>query len=269
MLPRSVGESIAISIATYVPIEKILTSIETRRGYTHIYINVNTLIRNYLLSLKYEGYKFLELYKEFEQEFFLIKTLLEELHTSPIKPVFYIATHKTLKKQFSKAKLKTNLTEKQKNEKRLEEQFVNKLLSQVEEDTIMIYDVLIKGYKSKSLILTHLPIDLLSHTNFRQLTLIESNTGSIKTKNEWITKLTANTDYYHLPYNVLTLQILGDKSKTFSSMGNTYKELLLELAQKNKWNPNTTIEKIRFDIRKMKDRFSSEILLNMSLVTIA
>jgi len=267
MLLRHVGDSLAISIGNYSPISYVITSAETSVLYTHMYINVRTLIRNYLQSLEYENFSFSDLYKEFEQEYFLIKTLIEEIQPIPLKPVFYITTHKTIVKQFPNANVKTKLTKKQENYKKLEEQFVNKLLSKVKEDSIHIYDVLIKGYKTKALMLTHFPLDLISFSTFRYIVLIESNTGNIKTRSDWITKITKNSSYYHLPFNVLTLQILGDGGKNFLTMDNRYKKVLLELAEKNNWNPSTTIEKVRFDIRNMRDRYSSEILLKLSLVT--
>ncbi len=266
MLPRNLGESLAISIGTSVPIEKIIVDKEIRKPYSNIYLNIRTLYRNFHNSLANEyDINFNEISKEFKNELTIIKTLLEQSSSYYIKPIFYITTHKSLETIFYNAKLKKPTTKKQQNYDQLEKKIINYLLKHDDEEQIQIYDILVKGYKTKSLILTHMPIDLLSYYSFRQLALIESNTGKIKLKSEWITKLTNNSDYYHLPFNLLVIQILGDGGKTFYTMDNSYKKLLLELASSNRWNPNTTVEKIKFDIRKMKDRFSSEILLKMTI----
>lgn len=66
--------------------------------------------------------------------------------------------------------------------------------------------------KSSTLLLSHVPWDLLSYGKFRRLDLLESHTGIIKTRKDWNTKYyrIPNKDMSFLPFMEYLLVTLGD-----------------------------------------------------------
>ena len=128
-------------------------------------------------------------------------------------------------------------------------------------------DTKIYGNHAKSLILTLYPIDLFSITTFRDLALLESHTGAIKLYPKWSGKISSKEEYVNLPFNLLTLQVIGD-GKLFYSMGRVFTKALLELADKGNWTAITTKDKVKFDISRMKDRFAAGVFLEMLTISL-
>jgi len=135
------------------------------------------------------------------------------------KPVFYLPTAKSFRTVNARAKINKHDTTKQKNYETLERSTMLKALAKLDKNLVQVFDTAIKGNNSASLIITHLPLDLLSAGSFRKLVLLESHTGALKTKSEWITKLSKNENYRNIPFNILSVQVLGDRNNQFSSMG--------------------------------------------------
>lgn len=102
---------------------------------------------------------------------------------------------------------------------------------------------------NSSLILTHHPYDLLSHPSFKQLDLLESNTGKLKIKKEW------NSKYYpvskftmtHLPFNKTLLMLFGDKSLIHPNIFKL-RQQIMECSIKRNWTPYTTHAKMIADL---------------------
>ena len=65
---------------------------------------------------------------------------------------------------------------------------------------------------SSTLLISHVPWDLLSYTNFKRLDLLESHTGLIKTRKDWNTKYfkIPNKDMSFLPFMEYLLTTFGD-----------------------------------------------------------
>lgn len=99
--------------------------------------------------------------------------------------------------------------------------------------------------------LTHLPMDLIKHRQFREVFLLESNTGKLKPSSELHTKLhSKRAAGLKLPFNMLTLQVFGD-GKIFKPMNPQIVDQVVDVATKGKWTPFTTADKMRFWIGRM------------------
>ena len=108
----------------------------------------------------------------------------------------------------------------------------------------------------------------MSQSTFRKISLLESVTGNIKNKTEFITKLSKNEHYRNIPFNVLSIQIIGDKSTLLESQGQLYTGLLVNMVKDYNWTALTTLEKVKFDINKLKNKETVNKLMKMCLATL-
>lgn len=113
----------------------------------------------------------------------------------------------------------------------------------------------------KVLILTHQPWDLLSYHHTRMMDLIESHTGTLKTRQQW------NTKYYSvehdamllLPFTKKLLLIFGDHV-LIKPMAIAFRKMILDIAQKRNFTPLTSEEKVRFFLDlDIKERYLMEV----------
>lgn len=252
MSQRDLG-SLPISLGTAVPIEHLM-AMDRPRKETHIFLNVRTLFRNYWGSYKDPGGIDVDIHaKEFMMEMDNIELYIHESIPGHLEPVFYLSTHKSLAIYFPEAKLKVASTDKQKLYQENEDYVLNKLLSKrVWKKKVQIFDIEVNGQNSKAYVLSSYPIDLLSKARFKTLALLESHTGKIKTCGEWVSKLNRDSMHDRLPFNVFTIQLLGDGT-TFRSSGQRLIGPILELAEDNNWNIHTTRQRVRKDLLKIED----------------
>ena len=255
MLDRVFGETLKISVGTALAIERLLKE-EKSLKVEYLYINVRTLFRN--LHEAFEDHSKLNpslLAKELGEEMELIKSVVETKVVGNMEVVFYICSNKSMHKIFSEAKLKLPHTDKQKEYEHIERTTMEGFIDNYPlGKTIKIFDCLVKGSNSTALILTHFPMELLSASTFRTLKLIESHTGVIKEKMEWITKLDNDPEYQNIPFNALSLQLLGDGAIQFYRGNVKFLKLFKEVATKNKWHAGTTASKVKFDLDKHWDK---------------
>lgn len=263
---RTLGEVFGVSIATAQALEAIADG-KLSKGYNHVYMNVRTLFRNLHGSYpKDEVPPANKLIDILIEEIALIDSLISQMPGHLI-PYFYITTCKSIYGQFPRAKIKEPKTPLQINYSAIERKVTTGVLNKLKEK-IKLFDVKISGNNSSTLIITHMPIDLLSANSFRKLSLLESHTGVIKGRSEWITKLTSNEEYRNVPFSALAIQIIGDKNNQFESLGRKITYHLVELAKTHRWTALTTVEKMKFDIRNLKDKYLMTVLLEMCSVTI-
>lgn len=101
------------------------------------------------------------------------------------------------------------------------------------------------------LIFSHYPYDLLFYKNFRDMNLLESHTGKIKSRVNWSTKYypfpQGNMDI--LPFNRTLLLVFGDKVM-FSPNEMQLRKYVIDTAVHGKWTPLTTREKMLFDFKR-------------------
>jgi len=269
-MERQLGEVIGVSIGSAIALEGILTGTVPVNDYSKIYINLKTLHRNYFGTFKAIDMPPLKAYKsEFFKELTKIQSIITETLPGNLQPVFYLCTHKTIINQMPYAKIKTKFTDKQNNFLELEKLCLEniKLLNKL---AILpqVFDTLINGYKTRSLILTHHPVDLLSAHTFRELILLESHTGTTKDKLHWFSKLSKKEDYQNIPFNPLTLQLFGDNNNLLESESHKMIKAFMAIATTNRWNRMTNIEKMKLDIRKINDKAFSQYLIAMSSINL-
>ena len=243
-----------------------------------LYANIQTLYRNFAEAIGRETMMGMEL------EVFLPK-FMEELDTfeeyvtkytkGNTEVVFYLPVYKNIQRLLPQALLRSIKTQSQKVLFDFETSVYQEMRKQAKEQKKeaermkqpwepMFLDVeyeLPRG-KGESLILTHIPSDLLSYTKFPILKLIESHTGKIKARNEWWTKLTGDRDKLaSIPFNKFTLQICGDGNHLIASGTKKMKDFLFSLASQNNWTAMTTVDRVRFCINMLKDKTTRDLLL--------
>ena len=259
MIEREVGEILTISVGTAIALEALMKS-EKPIKHEHIFLNVRTLFRNFHGAIDdAEGKQLKRLKDEFLDELGQIKTAVETAIPGEITPVFYICSNASMSKMFKHAKLKAPSTSRQKNYASLERKVMEFIMESPLKRKIKIFDCVINGNNSKSLIMTHYPLELLSFKEFRSLELLESHTGVIKGRSEWNSKLTNPDAYRNLPFNILTLQLIGDQATQFNSLGAKYIKPIIEVSQKNNWTTATTNAKVKFDL----DNYYDKLLVNL------
>lgn len=259
---RELGTKIAVSIGTALPLEeKVTTDIPPTKN---IWFNVSTLYRNlYDAHADPQQVNATEITDTFVEEVAIIHGLLSDT----MNPVFYTTDSSLLEKRFKHAVLKHPVTDRQKLYENREKLAIEALIKK-KYPTIIRCGLVLPGEGQKAWVLTHRPLDLMSRYEFKELLLLSSYTGEIKRPHEWITKLTKNVEYRMLPFNLLTMQIIGDGAVQFKAHRYSYRKLLVEMATTYKWKPTTTREKIIFDLNKLKDKAVAELFKEMLNVKI-
>jgi len=248
VIERELGESLAFSIGTAMPLESAIFT-ENSKVET-LWVNVRTLVRNFVNSIENpERYSRQDLLENFISEIQDILSLLEQQN---VEVVYYTtAPPRRLERIFRWAKVKIPKTPKQAFLADIEEMAIDMAKRSIPDSLLKEFVVRLNGDRSKfTHILTSYPVDLLSHYEFGKLILLESHTGETKGRYEWIKKLNKDPKYFHLPFNTLTLQVLGDRSANFYAAKPSVKNELLDIAASGKWTPLTSMTKIKSDINK-------------------
>lgn len=268
MTKRVLGDMVAVSVATAVPLEVMLKS-EKPFKQKAFYLNLRTLFRNFHGAFADPDAVELD---EFVTDFINdIKTTMATINNTlpgEMTAYVYLQSYRSIETLMPYAKVKKPHTTKQRKYAELEEATYREIRKTYRPfwDSFAHSDCLLKGDNSVAFILTHLPFDLLSSHTFRDLTLVESHTGEMKVSKEWNTKLTNPEKYGNLPFCPLTIQVIGDNSNQFYSLGGKYIRTVEEIAATNKWTPSIGLPKIKFDIDRWRDKFSSEVLKLMVTV---
>lgn len=242
----------AASVATSLALEGLCGTgecVDTNKGfkvnnYSTLFVNLRTIIRNAIGSFDYEDQMSLltrDIVKAVEQDFEVInKEAPEHLHIVP-----YLCTHKSLNKEF-KGKHRQYETPRQKTMFAIEEAAVLKLYESNKEG-ILEFDIELKG-DSRTIILTHHPIDLLSAHKFPELVLLESHEGKLKEQPAWTSKLRTVKNPAVIPFNKVTLQMFADNSM-FMPQPKKMRDVLEKIGAKRKWNASTSQSTMLLDVR--------------------
>jgi len=261
-----VGTEYSLSIGTDPLIKTVILS-----GIKTFYINVLTLFRNfndcvdYTLKPKRDN-----LLLSFVDELKVIKKILDD---NKVETTFYFNSYSAIYK-YKWANLHALKTDKQVAYNDLEirlKNYLTKLSAADKLDGFYLFffkDKILPVFK-QTLICTHIPYDLLQYGLFKELLLIDSYTGKIRGKNEWVKKLSANNKYHKLPFCLFTMMVIGDGSKLFSSVGKKTTTLLCDIAEKYNWTTLTTKEKIIYTLGKEKsnqsvDKDALNLLMNLA-----
>lgn len=257
----SVGTSLALEGALGIYPEREVPKAPIN-DYDGLWINVSTLIRNMFNSLTKDMKNAVlteDIVVEVANEMMLIPAALAGTVKKGFNVVYYVNDMSNIKKYFPKATLKSPTTKNQQIYNAIHDMAIREILSQYRKDyDIQVNNMKIRG-SGNALILTHSPIDLLSHVNFKSLVLLESHTGHLKKRSEWHTKI--GVQDINLPLNVFTISVFGDHGTFLVPMSIKYKRAVLKLASSDRWTPITTMAKIRAGVSSIKDNEIREALL--------
>lgn len=257
--PLSIGTSLAFEsifqsvLTPYDPQRKIPNEVKIIE-YQQMWINVYTLFRNLAGSIDKELFLSTrpeEFAMTLNQEMEVIRSLLANEGLNLCQPVFYYATYKTVyTKQHKNVLLRKDTT---KNQLIAATKYQDTIVAfnTIFPETLLEIDYKLKPEKSvKALVLTHVPYDLLSHQYFKQLDLIESHTGILKSRATWYTKyyVVPNSNMSILPFNRRLLKIFGDHVM-FAPQDIRLRREILNIADIRKWSPTTTDDKIIQDLQ--------------------
>lgn len=222
--------------------------------YDEIWFNVRTLFRNAMGAIKKEdeirmspdNYATL-----IEEEIRIIRAALQQNTGTKLMPVFYVCDYNSLNKRYRHATFKEVKTDRQKHYASMENLTLGILFKKMEENQLFIYhfDTDVKGHGRAAMFVTHYPIDLLSADNFKEIALVESHTGVVKTKELWYTKLKDGKNLTRIPFDKMTIQMFGDSGGLIAPQPLEFRNKLLEIAEHYKWTPVTTEERIRLTVK--------------------
>ena len=234
--------------------------------YQTAWINLWTLYRNLMTSVDKDTFFTTSedsLADVLASEVEVIESLFRIEGHNVCQPLFYLCSYKDLTKLDQRVKLREDKTELQIAHKVKYEKTIKKLQSRIH--CRLLNTNIMPDSRTSSLILTHVPYDLLSYTNFSKLELLESNTGRIKTRQEWNSKYypVAGSDMSHLPFLKMLLLVFGDKVLIHPAV-TKLRQQILQIAEERHWTPATTIQKVLFDIDLSKcEPYVKQYLANL------
>lgn len=270
---RMVG-ALPLSIATSIALEHLfgITSEanpepkpKSIQNYREFWINLKTLYRNLHGALDKESSKIVlpnELATTLREEMEMISSLVNEYSLGVTRVIYYVSNYEGLDKKFKSAQIRTDVTENQKAYSSLMRLTLDKLLKEVSNnDNLEVRLFLLKirptNNNTKTLILTHIAYDLVSHTNFGSLTLVESHTGAIKDRDKWYTKYYDGKELSMIPFIEALLPVFGD-NEFFKPLSKQARMDILEIANKYHWSAVTTREKLLYGIDTIKNPYLKE-----------
>ena len=238
-----------------IPIPKVPLS-----GYQSVYVNLETLCRNLQgaidgLTLKAIPLTPADLSNLLISEVDNMSRLITTHHTT-CKVIFYVSIHRKLYETPSPIySLRLPTTERQQEYHSL----INDALTIFLKDKDQVPDIIVytQDFKpltqgERSIIISHLPYDLLSYSSFRLLTLLETHTGNSKDRLQWYTKYypMKTEDMSILPFNRTLLYAFGDKA-LFRPAQMPTRLALMGIARKSGWTATTAESKVIADIKHL------------------
>lgn len=255
----SIGTSLALEGAFGIYPEKEESPAPILK-YTRLWVNVSTMFRNLVNSLTSEEQAQVTsktIAPILASEMSILEGEVQNVVGRKLTTTFYYNDMHKLKSLMPNANVKEPTTPKQKIQHALHDQTVKSLNNYLDQIDFRYFEGKIRG-DGRALMITHNPVDLLSFNRFDELTLLESHTGKLKPRSQWGSKLGVKD--LTLPFNEFTLTVFGDGSTYISPMPMKYRRTLLDLAQRNRWSPVTTLPKIRMELATIKDPQIKETL---------
>lgn len=256
---REVGTQVPISIATALALESAFGISEEMPEHKNkppiltvnaLWLNVRTLIRNIMSAIPSADQNKVfpdPLVDALSSEIQIIQAAVDRYTHSGCKVVIYCQSYRSIEREYPHCFHRALKTDKQQFLRGLEDEVIQKL-DAVLQTPLVKSDLKLPGHNDDALIVTHMPVDLLSRYNFTKLRLLESHTGKVKAYTSWNSKLTGGKDLARMPFNHVTLQFFGD-GVHFSTFPAKEKKQIIELADAHRWNPTTTLDKMKADIK--------------------
>lgn len=270
-LPISIGTALAIQRLFGMDDDgqKSGTYTDQSKTLTDLWVNIDTVCRNLLNSIPDhrglvidETHLAQELLYEIDRIVDIVRALKPNLVVT-----FYKADYKGLEATYPHAKHRTLTTDSQKSYKRVQDLVTGEIHTYLNnpKESAFKYTYFPSEIRStkvlggKTVILTHVPLDLFSRHYFGSLSLLESHTGAFKPRAMWYTKFYNGRELASIPFLPSTLQIFGD-STTFSPQPMKLRQALVSLSQKNGWHVLTTGDRIKRSITDIPDKVIVESL---------
>jgi hypothetical protein len=263
--PVTVGTSHALealvkgSRPAYDPERKVLML--STKPYDEYWINIYTVARNIVQSVGSKDMDLLDhqsVQQILSRELEYIKSVV-----SPIIPVvFYYCEYSGLARKHKNANFKVDSTEKSKRFSNLILDAISAYVKEQNKDSevIKIFSSHIEPDRDKNVILTtsH-AYDLIDASKFNDCVLLESNTGAVKKKPLWHTKLSYGNKNPRLPFNYVTIQIYGD-SQLFRPIEKYLRDAVDSISERFEWTYMTTVDRMRYTLSRLDYAVQAPIL---------
>lgn len=260
-----------LSVATSIAMESITGHQDPTNGkptrntlvlYEELWINVKTLFRNICGALPPGSGKppVDDLVVAVINEINAIRDIVQRNSNS--KVIFYISNYDRIESIYKNVELRRDNTPKQKDYTQTMSRVLQTVIRKTPKDNdyFLLFNHELKPKTRKNtVILTHIPYDLLSSDNFGALTLLESHTGNIKTKPLWYTKYYQGDSLPPIPFCKYLIAVFGDR-EMFRPLKIDAKEDVIQLAKKHGWTAITTDAKMKNDLRELKNKYLYETI---------
>lgn len=224
------------------------------RDMESIWINLRTLIRNAHNAIDTKDQTYVtgqQLAEAVAEDWEAINVAVVEANPN-CEVKLYLCTYEGINSEFPNANFRNSTTTKQLSYETVERDVISYFLDNYSEE-LMKFKWQLSGSKG-CVLLTHLPLDLVSYPKFPSLKLLESHTGAVKERRHWHTKMKVKKDGPVIPFCRAMLVIFGDSSM-FSPQPIKARKTLLEISSKGKWHPLTSMAKIEQDVRLANEPF--------------
>lgn len=268
---RAVGQY-PLSIATSLALEGAMgiheehpTNKPPIREFRELWVNVRTVFRNFMGALSKDHARAADEHDVAEAisvELDTIASIVGEATNGSVRCVFYISNYKGLERKYRYALVRSDTTDGQRAYTQMQNNVLQTLIKQ-HADGIVGFDLELRPTtKSKTLILTHYPYDLLSRHAFGELVLLESHTGKLKDFTQWSSKYLNGNELAQIPFTSYFMQLFGDK-ETFKPQTSKWRNDIKELAKKYNWGPTTSRDKIMYGLDQLADKYTRDVILEM------
>jgi hypothetical protein len=269
---RTTGQ-FPISVATSLAIEAALGIYPERPEdpapilqYEEFWINLRTLFRNLHGSFDKgvaETVSIATYAEAINDEMTQIHEIITGKTNGLTKVIYYISDYTDIDKKYPYAVTRRDNTTRQKLFTSMLKDTMDKLLKMHPEGNIRKVRLKLKPeHKTKAMILTHIAFDLVSYLDFKELTLLESHTGAIKSRSSWFSKYYEGKTLSMIPFREDFLQVFGD-NEFFRPADKKLRQEIVDLAVKYRWSAVTTDEKINYGIQQIKNPYALEVLRSM------
>lgn len=256
---------IPISIGTSLALEGLFGTHDEFKGSAKdwpilscecLSINLRTMVRNLLGALNKEiRYKchIDEYTATIFEEMNVIRSAVEMKAVKAVKIQFYVSLYKNLEGYFKYCRFKQMTTPNQQLHAQTEERICQAVIAKINEynsssalvlNHLEVFDLYPVLPDKKVYLISHIPLDLLLCQGYRDLLLLESHTGAVKSKAMWYTKLKGGSKLYMIPFDKAMVQMFGDSGDVISPIDHRFKAVTLKIAEQYKWNALTTKDRI-------------------------
>jgi hypothetical protein len=241
-----------IHMSTSAPLETFL-NLGLYENYDYWYINIYTLIRNFVECIEgntaekvklFKMHQFSKIIEELSND---INVMLEHIGDK-INVFFYRPSYSLIEKRLDNFRSINEFKSIKYQLLKYQKQLSKSLEANIKASIVDTNHRLPKN--DNVIITTHIPNDLLNFLYNKNIILLESYTGAIKKKSEWYTKYhkLGKKDMSVFPFLEELYWILGDNI-FIKPYPVKVRERLYEVALKKNWNTSTGRNKVIYDLR--------------------